>query len=240
MLLEHVEIATWSKTIEKMLPVLGGVVVGALLTAFIASYKDWRKRRRLIRALYVELRDESRWLQRSKLFVERMIQECVCAHMPDGVPVAAPTHIYDQHIAELGFYLTESERISFNAIHNFLAQVRKQHEELAEIRVKFAPGDAPSFNRYVQLLHGSYSNLCLLVCYVKYHLHFRRRVDVNRVTGDDARQVEKDTRERMIQLISEAKTIGIDAVREKYFRDEPSAQPTITGEQLIRAADEAD
>jgi hypothetical protein len=240
MLLEHVEIATWSKTIEKMLPVLGGVVVGALLTAFIASYKDWRKRHRLIRALYVELNDESRWLLRSKLFVERMIRECACNHMPDGVPVAAPTHIYDQHIAELAFYLTASERISFNAIHSFLAQVRKQHEELAEIRVKFSPGDVPSFNRYVQLLHASYSNLCLLVCYVVYHLDFRRRVDVNRVTGDDARQVEKNTRERLNQLISEAKTMGIDAVREEYFRDEPSAQSTITGKQLIRAVDEAD
>ena len=152
------------------------------------------------------------------------------------MPVAAPTQIYDQHIPELAFYLSESERASFNAIHNSLDLVRQQHRELAEIRVKFVNGDIPGFGRYTQLLHASYSNLCWLVCYADFHIHFGRRIDINRLAPSDAQRLEKDTQERMVRLINEGKAAGISAVRENYFRQETPVQPTITGQQLIAAS----
>src|SRR5438874_2273945 len=120
---------------------LVGVVLGVVLTAGVAWLKDVLRRKRLIRALYVELKDDLAWLKRSKLTAELMIQQAACNKMADFIPPRPPTHIYDNHIAELAFYLRESERVSFNAIHNLLALVQKQHDGLADKRVHFRHGD---------------------------------------------------------------------------------------------------
>ena len=220
---------------------LVGVILGVALTAGVAWLKDMLRRKRLIRALYVELKDDLAWLQRGKLTAELMIQEAACNKMADFIPPQPPTHIYENHIAELAFYLRESERISFNAIHNLLALVQKQHAGLADKRVQFRQGDVAAFNEYVQLLHASYSNLVLLVCHVAHHVEFRRRVNVRDVTGEDARSVDITTQQRLQRLILEAQTIGLTAVKEKYYRGlDPvgsGSSKTVTGAQLLGAAD---
>lgn len=221
---------------------LVGVVLGVALTASVAWLKDVRRRRRLIRALYVELKDDLAWLQRSKLTAELMIQEAACNKMADFIPPRPPTHIYDNHIAELAFYLTKSERVSFTAIHNLLALVQKQHDGLADKRIRFRKGDVDGFNEYVQLLHASYSNLVLLVCHVAHHTEFGRRVNVRAVTGEDARSVDITTRERLERLIDEARTTGLAAIQEKYYRGlapvESKGNVTVTGAQLVGAEDD--
>lgn len=231
-----------TSTLLLFLPLLG-VVVGVVLTAGVAWLKDVLRRRRLIRALYVELKDDLAWLQRSKLTAELMIQQAACNKMADFIPPRPPTHIYNNHIAELAFYLRESERVSFNAIHNLLALVLTQHDGLADKRVHFHHGDVDEFNEYVQLLHASYSNLVLLVCHVAHHVEFGRRVNVRDVTGEDARTVDLTTHERLDRLIQQAKRIGLSAVKENYYRDlDPvgsSASKTVTGAQLVAAADQA-
>lgn len=230
-----------TSTLLLFLPLLG-VVAGVVLTAGVAWLKDVLRRRRLIRASYVELKDDLAWLQRSKLTAELMIQQAACNKMADFIPPRPPTHIYNNHIAELA-YLRESERVSFNAIHNAARVVLKQHDGLADKRVHFHNGDVDGFNEYVQLLHASYSNLVLLVCHVAHHVEFGRRVHVRDVTGEDERSVDLTTHERLERLIQEAKTIGLSAVKENYYRDlDPvgsSASKTVTRAQLVAAAGEA-
>lgn len=220
---------------------LVGVVIGVALTAGLAWVKEVLRRKRLIRALYVELRDDLTWLQRSKLTAEYMIQQAACNKMSDFIPPRPPTHIYDNHIAELAFYLTEPERISFNAIHNLLQLVEKQHEGLSEKRIQFRRADIPGFDEYIQLLHASYSNLVLLVCHVGYHVHFGRRINVRNVTGEETRKTDVSTRERMQRLIKEAQALGLNGVAENYYRGldplQPSKSKNITGAQLVGDTD---
>ena len=208
-------------TTTEIVPFLGliGVVLGAVLSNGTSWIKEVWRRRQLIRALYVELADARRWVLRSKLSIEQIIREMACGGMSDFVPMTTPMQIYDRHIAELAFYLRESERISFHAIRGLIAQVEKQHAGLAELRAKAKPDDPAGSQQYVQLVHASYSNVCLLACHIAFHLEFRRKVNTDAVTTDDAKKVVDDTRTKMETLIREAKKLGLEAVKENHYRE---------------------
>jgi len=60
--------------------------------------------------------------------------------------------------------------------------------------------------------------VCLAVHLIRYHLEFGKKLDIEKISDQEMQKILKESDENLAKIIKEAKSLGIDAVKKKYFR----------------------
>ena len=84
----------------------------------------------LRRALLQEIKDARGWLNRTRLIVETSMKLSLHRVLFTVGPIKFRPHIYTTHFAEAALHLTESERISFNAIYHLIDVINEATDQL--------------------------------------------------------------------------------------------------------------
>ena len=204
--------AIWNKIITFFAVALGWILGEA--TGIIRRKIEIKKYKS---ALISELEDCLGWLLRNKITIEYNIRVVVLGELPDSTPIKIPTHIYDKYFTEITSHLSKSERTSFNAIYNLINYSHEQTNRLAKLRM-ICINDRSRRGEFDSILEGLYHNVFLAIYLIRYHLEYREKLDMEKITDEEQEKILKESDENLLEIIKEAKALGIEGVKKKYFR----------------------
>lgn len=206
-----------------------GVIVGFALNRAYESRKENRRLNKLITALYVELRDVSRWLVRAKLSQEKGLKLLVHRVPPDSLPIQIPTHVYDHYFDELSIHLSESERLSFNNIYFLVEQINSQHQRLNSLIIECIK-DNDRLQEVSYILEGAHVNLLTALVQANFHITNQKRFNMKKlwdkqsttkylnitgITDEDAALLDKQITESLLNLRSQAQSTTVEKIRQQ-------------------------
>jgi hypothetical protein len=195
---------------------LCAVLFGWLLAEATETAKGLRRARILRRALLIELADTFRWIERARLIQEKGLllisHECV----PESLPLCIPSHVFDEHYAELSIRISQSERVSFSSIFALVRTMNEQHRHLGSIRADVARDPTPErLQEFATILEASLRNGCMAEAQIKFHLAHSKRLDITRLKDEDAERLDQEITQRLLQLRAEASRSTIDDIRRR-------------------------
>src|SRR6266851_4381265 len=182
---------------------LGGVALGWVLGEASGWIKAKRRSRVLKRALLAEISDARGWLNRTRLVVESAMQLALYRVLLTVGPIKFRPHIYTAHFAEASLHLTESDRISFNAIYHLVDTVNGLTDQL-QLRIEGVakaltlPADKGAIEQAFREMAGTleliYSNARHAVYNINYHLKNQKNLDMFAQSPDEARKLDEEIR----------------------------------------------
>ncbi len=197
---------------------LGGVALGWILSEATGWVKSKRRARMLRRALEQEIDDARGALKRVQLEVEKSLQLSILGYLSTTGPVKVPIHIYNTHFAEASLKLSQSERISFNAIYYIIETINGLMDQLQ--RRLLAAGKEPTQEKRFevgQTLELMYFNTRHVLFNINYHLKNKKNLDMYDISKDAAQKLDESIRSDILKLIADAKELGIEGLRERKY-----------------------
>jgi hypothetical protein len=201
-----------SDTILALIAVLFGWILGETTSLL---KKRWSIRN-LKKSLFLEIEDALSWLKRNQITLEYVIQLAVLKEFIDVGPVKVPTHIYDKHFPEISPHLTKSERVSYNSIYNLIHRSYEDMSRLIDL-IRADPGDDEKRRELTGILEAIYHNTSMAIYQIQYHLANKENLDINKVTGEHAKQIDDGITRRLHEICSEAIRIGIEEVKRRNY-----------------------
>jgi hypothetical protein len=188
---------------------------------FLGETTGWLKKRwsvhNLKKSLLLEIEDALGWLRRNQITIEHIIQLVVLNEFIDAGPVQVPTHIYDNHFPEISTHLTRSERVSYNSIYNLIHLCDKDSGRLVDLirSNQFNNNKRKEFKGVLEAMHH---NVYMAISQIQYHLANRKDLDVFKVTDEQTKQIEDEIIRRLHEICSQAKQIGLEEVKQRYYK----------------------
>jgi len=195
---------------------LGAVALGWVLGETTGWFKNKQRINNLKKALFEEIQDALSWLKRNQLTLEKTIQLATKEYLSEDGPVSVPTHIYAKHFPEISVYLSRSERVSYNSIYNLINISHDQAKKIEALRMACLR-DKTKEREYLETLDAAYHNLSMAIWQINYHVKHGSHIDIERLSGEDAKRIDNDRREKLIKLINEAKTLSVEEIKKNYY-----------------------
>src|SRR5207247_2309025 len=111
---------------------LGAVFLGWFLGQGATLLREWRSRRRIVKALTEELLDCESYVRRNLINSELLIQAIEVKAFLGFSPILVPQTVFDRYYGDIVMWLTRGERMSFAAIHSRLKQMNGMCEQIVE------------------------------------------------------------------------------------------------------------
>ena len=209
---------------ERLLPFLftiGGITIGWLL-AFLTEFLRRKYRYRRMRlALEGEIEDAEKWLGGMHYGLGTSMQMVALGHSALQFTPRVPTPVYKTHFAEASLSLSETQRRSFNTIYSKIDSINEWIMRVPDMNIAFGK-DPKLQGELLDVMTAIYTNTYLTILLIRNHLANRREPKLP--PDAEYRSAHETAQERMRELGNEARAIGVDAVKQKYFTV-PGSEP---------------
>lgn len=196
---------------------LGAVALGWLLGETTGWFKSKKRITVLKKALFEEIQDASSWLRRNQLTLEEIIQLSTIEYLSEVSPVSVPVHIYDKHFPEISVYLSRSERISYNSIYNLINISYDQIKKIRALR-SACLSDKTKIKEYLETLDAAYYNISMAIWQINRHINYGSQINVDNLSGEDAKVIDDEIKEKLIKITNEAKTLSVSEIEKNYYK----------------------
>ena len=199
------------------------ITIGLSVLAFLASQswdigKTLYHEHKLRKALRKEIEEASPWLRRNLLTLECMIQLACVDALANHCPVPIPVQVHAEHYPDIVLKLTSEEKVHVNAIYNTLYGLNKNTETFSEL-IPQGLEDDNKFKELTRTLDGAYRNsrkaLALIDLYIS-NIKNLKALEATIAADNPLQLLERDSDQKLMQLLAEAKLIGEDAIRQKH------------------------
>jgi hypothetical protein len=203
--------------IPSALITLGAVLLGWFLGQGSTVVREWRARRRILRALLEELFDCASYVERNILTSELLVQTVEVHAFLGFAPVHVPQTVFDRYYPDVVVRLRRGERISFSAIHARIHEMNGMSEQIAQ-RLTQRDTSEEAFKSFGELAAAFRINARVTKDMISFHRRHRRSVD----PWLDPQQKERVAgfMAEVAQLRTDAQQMGYDGVREKVLGHE--------------------
>ena len=184
---------TPSMSAELILPLVG-VILGWILGEGTHWLREVFRRRRLRKALLVELEDLGSWLDRARRENETALRATANLKLPASLSLAIPTHVYDKYFAEISPWLSRSERFSYASIFGLVREINGRYAQAGEW-ISESTEDNFRIREVHRALVSAYENTETARWQVQYHLRNKRSLDIRKVQDSEVRELEEQIRE---------------------------------------------
>jgi len=123
---------------EKVFIALAGVAFGFGLTTGYAEWRDWRKRQRIHRAIFAELKSNLYFLPQKADVVKQLLSNLEQGKFLSGDGVRFSAQIYQNHYPEISDSVTDQERNSLHVIYERFALIDGTMASFGETLLKYS------------------------------------------------------------------------------------------------------
>ena len=53
---------------------------------------------------------------------------------------------------------------------------------------------------------------------IDYHINHGSQINIDSLSGEDAKCIDNDIKEKLIKIIKEAKTLSVEEIKENYYK----------------------
>ena len=198
---------------------LGAVFLGWFLGQGATLLREWRNRRRIVRALTDELLDCESYLRRNLINSELLIQTIEVKAFLGFSPILVPQTVFDRYYVDIVMWLTRGERMSFAAIHARLNQMNGMCEQIVETLTR-RDTDEKALTTFSELASAFYLTAKVTLEMVIFHRRYGRKVNPWSQETAEAKKMIKEFMAEVLELRAEASRIGYEGVKRKILAHE--------------------
>lgn len=193
---------------------LAGTILGWVLGEVTAFRKERSRAKMLKRALMSELAEMYRWIERGRPIYRQGLQLLILGAVPTTLAIKIPTHIYEEHFAEIAAELTFDERMSLNSIYSLVAQINKDTAQAAGLR-----HDLLHDSKYTKDLVAAFELICsngfIAEHQILYHIEHQDSFRPGGQGADQVRALDEKTGRWFEELKAEARTTTAEEIAKR-------------------------
>lgn len=198
---------------------LGAVLLGWFLGQGATLLRQWRDRRRIVKALTEELLDCESYVRRNLINSELLIQAIEVKAFLGFAPILVPQTVFDRYYGDIVMWLTRGERMSFAAIHARLKQMNGMCEQIVD-KLSRREIDEKAFTSFSELAAAFHTTAKVTLQMIIFHRRHRRKINPWAQDTAEAKRMENEFMAEVVKLRMEASRIGYEGVKKKILAHE--------------------
>jgi hypothetical protein len=198
---------------------LSAVVLGWFLGQGATLLREWRSRRRILKALTEELLDCESYVRRNLISTELLIQTIEVKAFLGFSPILVPQTVFDRYYGEIVMWLTRGERMSFAAIYARLDQMNGMCEQIVDKLTK-RDTDEKALASFAELAAAFHITARITLEMIVFHRRHGRKINPWSQDTAEAKKMESDFMAEVVKLRVEASQFGYQGVKEKILAHE--------------------
>jgi hypothetical protein len=198
---------------------LGAVFLGWFLGQGATLLKEWRARRRILKALTEELLDCESYVRRNLINSALLIQAIEVKAFLGFAPILVPQTVFDRYYGDIVVWLTRGERMSFAAIYARLNQMNGMCEQVVD-KLTRRDADEKALVSFSELAAAFHITAKVTLEMIIFHRRHGRKINPWSQEAAEAKRMENEFMAEVVKLRTEAARIGYEGVKEKILGHE--------------------